>query len=72
MTLIRFGLPQRSEVTIKIFDLAGHEVATLLDRTEMAAGRHQRLWDGRDAQGRAVVSGIYFCQMVLPEMPEER
>jgi len=63
-TSIRFGLPQSSVVTIKIFDLAGHEVATLLDRVELSAGRHQRVWDGRDSQGRAVVSGIYFYQLI--------
>ncbi len=62
-TAIRFGLPQKSMVTIKIFDLAGHEVATLLDRIELPAGRHQRLWDGRDWQGRTVVSGIYFYRL---------
>ncbi|MDZ7360218.1 MAG: FG-GAP-like repeat-containing protein [candidate division KSB1 bacterium] len=62
-TAIRFGLPQQSVVTIKIFDLAGHEVATLLDRVELPAGRHQRVWDGRDAQGRTTVSGIYFCRL---------
>ncbi len=62
-TAIRFGLPQQSVVTIKIFDLAGHEVATLLDRVALTAGRHQRVWDGRDALGRAVVSGIYFCRL---------
>jgi len=62
-TAIRFGLPQSSVVTIKIFDLAGHEVATLLERAELPAGRHQRVWDGRDAQGRAVTSGIYFYRL---------
>jgi hypothetical protein len=62
-TAIRFGLPQPSAVTIKIFDLAGHEIATLLDRVELPAGRHQRVWDGRDGQGRQVVNGIYFCRL---------
>jgi hypothetical protein len=62
-TAIRFGLPEKSVVTIKIFDLAGHEVTTLLDRIELPAGRHQRVWDGRDRQGRAMVSGIYFYQL---------
>jgi len=62
-TAVRFGLPQQSIVTIKIFDLAGHEVVTLLDRVELPAGRHQRVWDGRDALGRTVGSGIYFCRL---------
>jgi len=63
-TAIRFGLPEKSVVTIKIFDLAGREIAALLDRVELPAGRHQRVWNGRDAQGQAVVSGIYFCRLV--------
>jgi len=46
--------------TIRIFDLAGHEVVTLMDRVELPAGRHQRVWDGRDAQGRAMPNGVYF------------
>jgi len=63
-TAIRFGLPQQSMVTIKIFDLAGREIATLLDDFQLPAGLHQRMWDGRDAQGRVVVSGIYFYQLI--------
>jgi len=59
-TAIRFGLPQPSVVTLKIFDLVGREIATLLNRVELPMGRHQRMWDGRDAQGSAVMSGIYF------------
>jgi hypothetical protein len=62
-TAIRFGLPEKSVVTIKVFDLAGREIATLLDHVELPAGRHQRVWNGRDAQGQAVVSGIYFCRL---------
>jgi flagellar hook assembly protein FlgD len=30
---------------------------------ELAAGRHQRLWDGTDDQGRSVASGIYFARL---------
>ena len=64
-TAIRFGLPEKSVTTIKILDLAGREIATLLDNVELPAGRHQRTWNGRDAQGRPVGSGIYFYQMQL-------
>jgi hypothetical protein len=63
-TAIHFGLPARSLVTIKIFDLAGHEVATLLDHADLLPGRHQRTWAGLDAQGRPVSNGIYFCQFI--------
>ncbi len=63
-TAIRFGLPQQSVVTIKIFDLAGREVATVLNRVELPAGRHQRTWNGRDNQGRPVGSSLYFYQII--------
>jgi hypothetical protein len=43
--MIRFELPARSVVTIKIFDLAEREVATLLEKVEMPLGRHQSLWN---------------------------
>jgi hypothetical protein len=62
-TMIRFGLPTRSVVTIKIFDLAGREVATVLNRAELPAGRHERMWEGRDARGRLVPNGIYFYRL---------
>ncbi|MCI0699289.1 hypothetical protein L0337_45715 [candidate division KSB1 bacterium] len=62
-TAIRFGLPKMSVVTIRIIDLNGREIATVLDRVELPAGLHQRIWNGRDDQGRAVASGIYFYQL---------
>ncbi len=63
-TAIRFGLPKTSVVTIKIFDLAGRKLATVLNRVELPAGRHQRTWNGRDNQGRPVSSGLYFYQII--------
>jgi len=62
-TMIRFGLPAQSVVTIKVFDLAGREVAKLLEKVEMPPGLHQRVWDGRDALGRLVPNGIYFYRL---------
>jgi hypothetical protein len=63
-TAIRFGLPEKRRVTLKIFDLAGREVITLLANEEFAAGRYERFWNGRDAQGRPVVSGVYFYRLM--------
>jgi hypothetical protein len=65
-TAIRFDLPRNSAVTLKIFDVNGREVIHLLDEEEMAAGRHQRWWHGRDAAGRIVASGLYFYRLTAP------
>jgi hypothetical protein len=61
-TQIRFELPDARHVVIKIFNSLGSEVRTLADG-EYAAGRHELRWDGQNAQGEKVPSGVYFYQM---------
>ncbi len=56
-TTIRFTLPRREYVTLKVFDPLGREVATLVDR-ELNAGEHSIVFDARD-----LPSGVYFAQM---------
>ncbi len=62
-TTIRFDLAQRGLVSLRIYDVAGRLVRLLLDE-EREGGRDLRMvWDGLDAGGRAVASGIYFCRL---------
>jgi hypothetical protein len=56
-TTIRFGLPHRSDVTLKIYDALGRQVATLLDATE-TAGTHEV-----DFSAEAIASGVYFYRL---------
>jgi len=56
-TTIRFLLPQRSHVTLKVFDMLGREVATLVDG-EMAAGEHSVPFTAEGIPG-----GVYTVQM---------
>ncbi len=58
-TTIRFHLPQRSSVTIKVFDVIGREITQLLQETR-ETGEHMVHWDAADREGNAVPSGIYF------------
>jgi flagellar hook assembly protein FlgD len=44
-------------VRLSFFDVAGRQVATLVDEHQ-SAGDHQAVWDGRDARGRRVASGV--------------
>lgn len=48
-------------VRLDVFDVAGRRVATLVNEIR-SPGDHQVRWDGRDAQGRAVASGVYFAR----------
>jgi len=57
-TTIRFDLRQAAEISLTIYDITGREVATLLNRQKMSAGRHQLEWNAGEAS-----SGIYFYRL---------
>jgi hypothetical protein len=59
---IPFSLPQSSEVTLRIINLSGRSVKTLVTQ-EMNAGDHVVAWDGRDFRGQGVPSGLYLYQL---------
>jgi hypothetical protein len=61
-TQITFDLPDAAFAQLKVFDVLGREVITLV-KAELPAGHHQITWDGRDASGLRVSSGVYFYQL---------
>ena len=61
-TEIRFSLPKESAVKIVVFDMIGRLVTTLVDQ-RLASGSHRVSWNGRDQNGGAVSSGVYFYHM---------
>jgi hypothetical protein len=62
LTVIRFHVPQRSRVKIKIYDIIGREVSVPIDG-EFDAGYYEFVWDSKDGSGKEVASGIYFYVM---------
>ena len=61
-TTIRFDLPRSSEVKLRVFNLLGAEVLTLLNERRLA-GTHTFKWDGKNADQQQVVSGIYLLRL---------
>ncbi len=61
-TKINYQLPEESNVLIKIFNLKGQLVWTLLNEFK-APGYYTVVWDGRDASGLSIPSGTYFYQI---------
>ncbi|MCA9754123.1 MAG: T9SS type A sorting domain-containing protein, partial [Gemmatimonadetes bacterium] len=62
-TSIRFDVPaQGGSFRIAVYDVNGRRVITLADG-ERPAGRYETTWNGRDAQGERVGSGVYFVRL---------
>jgi hypothetical protein len=61
-TTIRFDLAEPARVEVAVFSVAGRRVRTLVSENRLP-GVHEVVWDGRDADGRVVPSGLYFCRM---------
>jgi hypothetical protein len=62
LTNIEFQLPQMSNVTIKVFNLLGQQVKTLLNE-EKIPGYYKLIWNARNDAGLAMASGIYLLRM---------
>jgi hypothetical protein len=61
-TQIAYEVPQAAHVTLVIYNLLGQEVVRLVDELR-APGRYTVTWNGRNAQGLAVASGVYIYRM---------
>lgn len=68
-TLIKYQIPLSTRVTLKIYNIAGQLVKTLLDEAK-ASGCYEVSWSGKDENGNPVSSGIYFCKMVSGQFSE--
>jgi hypothetical protein len=70
-TTIRYSLAQESSVRLSIFNVLGQEVISLVDANQ-AAGFHEIAWDGKDAGGSMVASGLYFYRLQTRDFMETR
>ncbi|MBX2992789.1 MAG: T9SS type A sorting domain-containing protein [Bacteroidetes bacterium] len=61
-TTIQYALPNSALVTLKIYNLLGQEMATLVDQTK-PAGYHTAVWDGRNQHGSDAATGVYLCRI---------
>lgn len=62
VTTITFALPQAQKVELKIFSFFGQEIITRVNGV-LEKGFHQVEWNGKDASGRQVASGIYLYRL---------
>ncbi|MGH7454200.1 MAG: DUF7594 domain-containing protein, partial [bacterium] len=62
-TRLVYQLPERAHVKLALYDILGREVMVLVD-AEREPGTHEVAWNGRDAAGALLPSGIYIYRLV--------
>jgi aminopeptidase N len=63
VTTISYGLVAPGPVRLRVFDVSGRLIRTLVDQAEVTAGDHQAVWNGLDQSGRAAAAGVYFYNL---------
>jgi len=70
-TVIGYQLPVSSDVTLKVYDLLGREITTLLDEYK-SAGNYEVIFDSHSGNVRNLPSGLYFYQLRVGSFVETR
>jgi flagellar hook assembly protein FlgD len=70
-TRISFRLPDSRHVLLRMYDVRGRQVATLVDG-QRAAGAHVLSWDGRTDRGMQAGTGTYFLVLQAGDIRETR
>ena len=61
-TSIRFEIPERSNISVKVYDILGKEIITLLEK-EFTPGSHTIDWESKDSNGQLLPSGVYLIRL---------
>jgi len=70
-TSIAFDLAKTQAISLKIYNVKGQLVRTLISGNQNA-GRHQIQWNGKDEQNRNVSSGVYFYKLETKDYQSTR
>ena len=70
-TMICFEIPNSAFVQLKIYNIRGEEIRTLVNR-QVTEGVQQAMWDGKDEFGNVAASGIYIYQLAANNYSKAR
>ena len=71
VTTISYELKKRTDVVISIYNLLGQKQKTYIGLSQRA-GAHSVIWNGEDADGKGVSSGIYFYRIKAGEFIDSK
>ena len=69
---IEFEVAREAPVTLRVHDVSGRLVRTLIDGASWPAGRHNATWDGMDENGRPAPAGIYLATIEIGGVRDQR
>ncbi|HEX2866928.1 MAG TPA: T9SS type A sorting domain-containing protein [Ignavibacteriales bacterium] len=64
-TNIRFTLPLDKKISLKIYDMLGKEVCTLVNDQLYKKGKYEVMWNGNTSSGQHAASGNYIARLVF-------
>ncbi len=70
-TTLEYNLPERTDVSVRVYNSVGQFVRELV-KTTQDAGLHQTEWDGRNERGAPVSDGIYLYEVRAGQQREQR
>jgi len=62
-TKISFDLVEPGRAVLRVYDVGGRLVRTLVNESGLGAGTHEASWDGRNEEGTVIASGVYFYHL---------
>jgi len=65
-TTIEYDLPEQSDVSLIVYDIAGRDVQTVVSRSQ-SPGSYQISWNGTNRDGQLVAGGMYFARLLAGE-----
>ncbi len=70
-TEILFSLSKQDRASLRIYNINGQEVITLIDQN-LSPGRHNISWSGINAKGHPVSTGMYFYKLKVGEIVHQK
>jgi hypothetical protein len=71
-TTIRYSIPEKARVRLRIYDAGGRLLRVLVDDVRDPGILHAAIWDGNDRFGLPVASGVYFYRLETNGWSESR
>jgi hypothetical protein len=71
-TTIRYGIRERAHVSLKVYNVAGQLLRTLVDEVKPPAAEYRVKWNGDNDAGQPVASGVYFYKFVTKNFTQTK